>query len=232
MVGLEPTPRPRYKREQTVPAMMRILAKHKRLLALHDYLRRIGILNHDDLCVDGQCLKVSVELLLKISAGQVIFRSIWLSVCQQRRVEHDESRVRRLARPTESKQPEGKSRMRDGAKALAKSTTRLSGNDKIPSLGIEVHISSLGKVPTCQYSLDNLGKTVGHGGGEICACKRPGLLVLGALLKIAATALHVLHGGVECQRFAHLGPLVGKVGIGLAKGRELGCDQFFNRLRD
>jgi len=154
----------RDKGEQTVPAMMRVLAEHKRLLALHDCSRRVGVLNHDNLCVARQRFKVCIELLLKVSAGQIIFRSVWLSVCQQRRVEHNESRVRCLACTAESKQSKGEGCMRDGAKALAKSTTRLSSNDKIPSLGIEVHIPSLWEVPPSQYALDSLGKTVGHSG--------------------------------------------------------------------
>ena len=59
----------RYKWEKTVPAMVRVLAKHKRLLTLHDCIRRVGVLNNDDLCVPRQCLKIRVELILKVSTG-------------------------------------------------------------------------------------------------------------------------------------------------------------------
>lgn len=141
---------------------MRILAKHKRLLTLHDCIRRVGVLNNDDLGVLRQRFKVRVKLIFKVSTGQIIFCSIWLSVCQQWRIEYNESRVWCVALTAESKQPEGESCMRNGAKALTKSTTRLSSNYKISRLGIEVHIPNLWEVPTSQYAFNSLSKTMGH----------------------------------------------------------------------
>ncbi len=102
--------------------------------------------------------------------------------------------------------------MRNGAKALTKSTTRLSSNYKISRLGIEVHIPNLWEVPTSQYAFNSLSKKLWATVLERSALvTTPSLLVLSALLKISPTALHVLNSGIECQRFAYLGPLVGKV---------------------
>jgi hypothetical protein len=50
----------------------------------------VSVLNHSDLYVCRQSFEVGVKLLLKLGAGQVLFRTIGLAVGEQRSVEHDE----------------------------------------------------------------------------------------------------------------------------------------------
>ena len=81
-------------REKAVPSVMWVLAEHLRLLAPHDFLWRIGILNHDDLPIFGQQLQVGVELLLKICAGQIIFIAVRFPIGEQGGVQDDKPCVR------------------------------------------------------------------------------------------------------------------------------------------
>src|SRR5256885_11903012 len=102
--------------------------------------------------------------------------------------------------------------------ALAERAARLPRNDKIARFGVEVHISGLGEMPARQDALDSLGKAMSYGSGDVSVGESSGLLIVGALLKIGAASFHILHRGIESQRLAHLGALVGKIGIGFSKG--------------
>ena len=59
---------------------MRILAEHLDLLKSLDSVRRVCVLYDNNLPVLRETLQIAVELFLQISAAQVIFFPIWLTI--------------------------------------------------------------------------------------------------------------------------------------------------------
>jgi hypothetical protein len=83
---------------------MRIFAEHQRLLSFHDGRRRIRVLDDNDLGVGRHSFQVAVELLLEVSAPQVVVRTVRFAVGQQWGVKNNEARMRRVAVSAECQQ--------------------------------------------------------------------------------------------------------------------------------
>jgi len=66
--------------EQAITPLMRVLAEHLHLIEAFDHVGRIGVFDDNDLRVSGKGLEVGVELLLKISASQVILITVGLAI--------------------------------------------------------------------------------------------------------------------------------------------------------
>ncbi len=107
---------------------MRVLREDDDITFGRDEIRRVLILNDDDLSVFVQTQQIAIEHLLEVRPTQVIVIALRLPICEQRGVKHDKTGVRQTAFTTKFHQANFHSGMSNRPKTFTRTASVLAGN--------------------------------------------------------------------------------------------------------